>query len=463
LKKVAFVTLGCKVNQYDTETMMKMFKDAGYEIVSFDEFADVYIVNTCTVTAMGDKKSRQMLRRAVSSNPDAVVVATGCYSQGNSNDILSIEGVDIVTGTQNRKDIIKLVENVINKRNSYKKACLPKTCNVISDFSEDLKYEELFANGSDERNRAYVKIEDGCDNFCTYCKVPYVRGPVRSRNIENIKIEVERLVEKGYKEIILTGVHLSLYGKDFGWNPCLTDVLNTISKIDGVDRIRLSSVDPGEINDTLIDTISSTPKICNHIHMPLQSGDDSVLKRMNRHYTSAEFESIAKKLKKCMPDIALTTDIIVGFPGEDEQAFENTLELVKKVEFSKIHVFKYSKREGTLAAKFVDQIPEEDKNERSMRLISLGKELSLKYHKKHVDKILEIIVEKVHDASSLNPDVLSICTDESSIKSSGWIEGVTCDYVRVFAHGMAEPGELVKVLVINAGAEFVIGKVILSN
>ena len=462
MRRVAFATLGCKVNQYDTETMATMFREAGYEVVPFDESADVYVVNTCTVTSTGDKKSRQMLRRAVSSNPNAIVVATGCYAQGNSDDVRNIDGVDIVTGTKDRKDVVRLVEEAVKARENVKgNEVVHKTYDAVSKLCGHLEYEELLVDGSDERSRAYVKIEDGCDNFCTYCKVPHVRGPVRSRNMENIRKEVERLVEKGYREIILTGVHLSLYGKDLGWEPCLADVLKMVAETVGVDRVRLSSVDPGEMNDRLIDVIASTSNICNHIHMPLQAGDDGVLKRMNRHYTSSQFEEIAGKLKKSMPDMALTTDIIVGFPGEDDQAFENTMSLVRRVGFSRIHVFKYSKREGTPAANFSDQVSEEVKNERSTRLIELGKELSLEYHRKHIGKIVEIIVERIVNDVSDNPDVTSLCGEET-IESS-WIEGVTCDYVRVFAHGQAHEGEMVKVLVESAGPELVVGKVNCEN
>ncbi|OPZ50747.1 MAG: Threonylcarbamoyladenosine tRNA methylthiotransferase MtaB [Firmicutes bacterium ADurb.BinA052] len=437
MRRVAIATLGCKVNQYDSDALAAEFGRAGFEVVPFGDRADVYVVNTCTVTQIGDKKSRQLIRRAHAKNPEAVVVATGCYVQASPSEAAAIPGVSVVSGTSDRAGIVRAVTDLVQNQGA--------TAVLVSDIGECRIYEELPSEGTAERTRAYVKIEDGCENFCAYCKVPYVRGPVRSRDFERIREEVARLCARGFREIVLTGIDLGAYGRDFGGSPSLADVLQMAARTEGIARLRLSSVDPTDVTDRLLDIMGSEPAVCPHLHVPLQSGDDHVLERMNRRYTSAQFEAVVARARARVPDLAVTSDVIVGFPGEDEAAFEATMALCGRVGFSRLHVFQYSRRRGTVAAGLAGQVPREDKQRRSERLIALGRELALKFHRGLLGQIVHVLVEKSHGAAC---------------------EGLTGNYVRVVADGGAQteglalqPGAMAAVLVTEAHEGFVQGVV----
>ncbi len=383
-KKVAFTTLGCKVNMYDTEAMSELFQKKGYEIVDFDKFADIYIINTCTVTNFGDKKSRQAIRRAKKINPDAIVVATGCYSQVAPDDVKKIDGINIVTGTKNRNDIVKIVENYSDKT---------KIINMVNNVMKKVDFENLSVNNLKGRARAYLKIQDGCDRFCSYCIIPYARGPVRSRHPDDVILEVKKLAENGYKEIVLTGIHVASYGKDLK-NVSIEKILEQVHETDGIERIRLSSIEPLIVTDSFIETIKKLPKLCEHFHLSLQSGCDRTLKRMNRQYTTAEYKTAAKKIQKLYPNAAITTDIIVGFPGETEEDFNKSLNFAKEIAFAKIHVFPYSPKIGTKAAEYPNQISSEIKNLRSKKLITVSNELNKKFLSNYINKEKDVLFER---------------------------------------------------------------------
>lgn len=383
-KKVAFTTLGCKVNMYDTEAMSELFQKKGYEIVDFDKFADIYIINTCTVTNFGDKKSRQAIRRAKKINPDAIVVATGCYAQVAPDDVKKIDGINIVTGTKNRNDIVKIVENYSDKT---------KIINMVNNVMKKVDFENLSVNNLKGRARAYLKIQDGCDRFCSYCIIPYARGPVRSRHPDDVILEVKKLAENGYKEIVLTGIHVASYGKDLK-NVSIEKILEQVHETDGIERIRLSSIEPLIVTDSFIETIKKLPKLCEHFHLSLQSGCDRTLKRMNRQYTTAEYKTAAKKIQKLYPNAAITTDIIVGFPGETEEDFNKSLNFAKEIAFAKIHVFPYSPKIGTKAAEYPNQISSEIKNLRSKKLITVSNELNKKFLSNYINKEKDVLFER---------------------------------------------------------------------
>jgi len=437
VRRVAIATLGCKVNQYDSDALALEFRKAGFEVVPFADRADVYVVNTCTVTQIGDKKSRQLIRRAHAKNPDAVIVAAGCYVQASPSEAAAIPGVAVVSGTQDRAGIVRAVIGLTEREGA------PAV--LVSDIGECRSYEELPSEGTAERARAYVKIEDGCENFCSYCKVPYVRGPVRSRDFERIREEVLRLADRGFREIVLTGIDLGAYGRDFGGSPSLAEVLEMAARVRGIARVRLSSVDPTDVTDRLLDIMGSEPAVCPHLHVPLQSGDDDVLRRMNRRYTGGEFEAVVARARARVSDLAVTSDVIVGFPGEDEQAFESTMALCRRVGFSRLHVFQYSRRRGTVAAGLAGQVVREEKQRRSERLIALGRELALKFHRGLLGQVVHVLVEQSHDVAC---------------------EGLTGNYVRVVAsrragdEGLsASPGAIVAVRVTEAQEGFVRGVV----
>ncbi len=383
-KKVAFTTLGCKVNMYDTEAMSELFQKKGYEIVDFDKFADIYIINTCTVTNFGDKKSRQAIRRAKKINPDAIVVATGCYAQVAPDDVKKIDGINIVTGTKNRNDIVEIVENYSDKT---------KIINMVNNVMKKVDFENLSVNNLKGRARAYLKIQDGCDRFCSYCIIPYARGPVRSRHPDDVILEVKKLAENGYKEIVLTGIHVASYGKDLK-NVSIEKILEQVHETDGIERIRLSSIEPLIVTDSFIETIKKLPKLCEHFHLSLQSGCDRTLKRMNRQYTTAEYKTAARKIQKLYPNAAITTDIIVGFPGETEEDFNKSLNFAKEIAFAKIHVFPYSPKIGTKAAEYPNQISSEIKNLRSKKLITVSNELNKKFLSNYINKEKDVLFER---------------------------------------------------------------------
>ena len=390
MKKVALHNLGCKVNAYETEAMQEMLEKEGYEIVPFKEGADIYIINTCTVTNIADRKSRQMLHRARKMNPDAIVVAAGCYVQAQENEHHELDScIDIVIGNNKKQDLIQIL-------NEYESKC--KTEEVI-DINHTNEYENLNLSRTGEHTRAYIKVQDGCNQFCSYCIIPFARGRVRSRSLEDVVQEVTTLSENGYKEVVLTGIHLSSYGVDFEEQEARkkTDLLTLIlavHEISGIERIRLGSLEPRIVTEEFAKTIAGLPKMCPHFHLSLQSGCDATLKRMNRRYTTDEYFEKCELLRKYFDHPALTTDVIVGFPGETEEEFEESKAFVDKVNFYETHIFKYSKREGTRAAVMENQVPEQIKAERSAQLIELGAKKQEAYEKEMVGKDVEILVEE---------------------------------------------------------------------
>lgn len=386
MNKVAFVTLGCKTNQYETDALMDIFYKNRYEVVDFDDFSDVYVINTCTVTNVSDKKSRQMIRRAKKSNPDGVVVVVGCYAQISPDEVSAIEDVDIVIGTDSRNSIIQYI-------NDYTAGQTSKPYVIVEDIMKISIFEEMSVSSITTHTRAFIKIQEGCNQYCSYCIIPYARGKVRSRTLEHIVDEITALTQKGYKEFVLTGIHIGSYGLDFD-NISLIDLLEAIQKIDGVVRMRLGSIEPRLITDSFIERIKTLDKLCDHFHLSLQSGSDSVLKRMNRKYTSNDFYEAVQKLRNIYENPSLTTDIIVGFPGESDDEFAETETFVEKIGFSEIHVFQFSKREGTPAATMSNQIEPVIKKNRSEQLIALAKTCGDTYKKQFLGKILEVLVEE---------------------------------------------------------------------
>lgn len=386
VKKVAFCSLGCKVNQYETNAMSQKFIEHGYEVVEFDEYADVYIVNTCTVTNVADRKSRQMLRRAKEINKDATLVACGCYAQVAKEELKKIPEIDLIIGNNEKNDIIQIVENHIAQKGAE---------DLVSDVMYKLDYVELGTTTYTEKTRAVIKVQDGCDRFCSYCLIPYARGHIRSRKIENVIEEIKKVVEEGINEVVITGIHIASYGRDFkGENIGLIDLLEEINKIQGLHRIRLGSIEPTIITDEFVERLSKLDKICDHFHLSLQSGCTETLKRMNRRYTTEEFRDVTKRLRSKFPNAALTTDIIVGFPGETDDEFNTTYEFLKDIAFYKMHIFKYSQRKGTKAAVMLNQIDGKIKEERSKKLIELSNENEYKYNKKYIGKQVEVLFEE---------------------------------------------------------------------
>ncbi len=386
VKKVAFCSLGCKVNQYETNAMAQKFIEHGYEVVEFDEYADVYIVNTCTVTNVADRKSRQMLRRAKEINKDATLVACGCYAQVAKDELKKIPEIDLIIGNNEKNDIIQIVENHIAQKGAE---------DLVSDVMYKLDYVELGTTTYTEKTRAVIKVQDGCDRFCSYCLIPYARGHIRSRKIENVIEEIKKVVEEGINEVVITGIHIASYGRDFkGENIGLIDLLEEINKIQGLHRIRLGSIEPTIITDEFAERLSKLDKICDHFHLSLQSGCTETLKRMNRRYTTEEFRVVTKRLRAKFPNAALTTDIIVGFPGETDEEFNTTYEFLKEIAFYKMHIFKYSQRKGTKAAVMPNQVDGKIKEERSKKLIELSNENEYNYNKKYIGKQVEVLFEE---------------------------------------------------------------------
>lgn len=383
MKTVAFHTLGCKVNTYESNAMLKIFQDAGYQEVDFKEVADVYVINTCTVTNTGDSKSRQMIRKAIRKNPEAVVCAVGCYSQVAPKDIEQIEGIGVVLGTQYRKEIVDLVEEYQKTNQKIVKVDSVKNLRKFEDLNID-----RFKN-----TRAFLKIQDGCNNFCTYCIIPYARGRVRSRKPESVLKQAELLVSRGYVEIVLTGIHTAGYGEDLE-NYSFYDLLVDLVKIKGLKRLRISSIETSQITDEIIDLIGSNDIIVDHLHVPLQSGCDATLKRMNRKYTTEQYLEKINKIRSYLPNIAFTTDVIVGFPGETDEEFQATYDFIKKVNYSQLHVFPYSPRKNTPAAKMKDQVNDQVKHQRVERLLELSKQLNYDFAMKQIDKTLKVLFEK---------------------------------------------------------------------
>ena len=414
-RRAAFATLGCKVNQYETESMEGLFKTHGYELVSFSEEADVYVINTCSVTQLGEKKSRQLIRRAHRINPAAVVAVTGCYAQAEAETIRAMEGVGVVIGTRERGRIVELVEEAMASG---------QTQDVVGNIMEADTFEDIPLTEWPLRTRAFLKIQEGCTNFCTYCIIPYTRGPLRSRPVDSIREEAGRLADGGFHEIVLTGIHLGAYGRDLADDIDLADAAQAVLDAGGIKRLRIGSLESIEVSPKLLALLKEDGRICHHLHLPLQAGHDVVLKAMNRHYTAAEFKDLLAHLLSEVPDLAITTDIIVGFPGETDEIFEETLKYVESLPLSGMHVFPYSRRKGTPAASYPNQVEESVKKERAHRMGQLAEQKAQDYAATWIGKDVEILVER--------------CTD-------GRIEGLTPQYIRVHAEGQAEEGTFLTV------------------
>ena len=385
MKKAALHNLGCKVNAYETEAMQHLLEEAGYEIVPFTQKADVYVINTCSVTNMADRKSRQMLHKAKKNNPDSIVVAAGCYVQTSEKEVLNDLSVDIVIGNDRKHDLVRLLEE-------YSLDSVNDTVDDINDGKHD--FEELFIDQTKEHTRAFIKVQDGCNQFCSYCIIPYARGRVRSRRFENVIAEVERLAANGFKEVVLTGIHLSSYGVDFEEATGLLELIQAVNAVKGIERIRLGSLEPKIVTEHFASELSKLDKICPHFHLSLQSGCDATLKRMNRKYTTKEYERGCELLRKYFVHPAITTDVIVGFPGETEEKFEQTKAYLEHIHFYEMHIFKYSKRKGTRAAVMPDQIDEQIKAARSEKLIALGHDMSKEFRKFYIGKNEEVLFEE---------------------------------------------------------------------
>lgn len=385
MKKAALHNLGCKVNAYETEAMQHLLEEAGYEIVPFTQKADVYVINTCSVTNMADRKSRQMLHKAKKNNPDSIVVAAGCYVQTSEKEVLNDLSVDIVIGNDRKHDLVRLLEE-------YSLDSVNDTVDDINDGKHD--FEELFIDQTKEHTRAFIKVQDGCNQFCSYCIIPYARGRVRSRRFENVIAEVERLAANGFKEVVLTGIHLSSYGVDFEEATGLLELIQAVNAVKGIGRIRLGSLEPKIVTEHFASELSKLDKICPHFHLSLQSGCDATLKRMNRKYTIKEYERGCELLRKYFVHPAITTDVIVGFPGETEEEFEQTKAYLEHIHFYEMHIFKYSKRKGTRAAVMPDQIDEQVKAARSEKLIALGHDMSKEFRKFYIGKNEEVLFEE---------------------------------------------------------------------
>jgi len=426
--KVAFATLGCKVNQYDSEAMEGLFREAGYEVVDFSSPADVYVVNTCTVTHRSDAKARQLLRRAARTNPAALRVVAGCYAQVSPAELAAM-GVDLVVGLDRRGEIVRLVEQVRRSRDPLV---------AVGDVWRMEEFEELPVTGR-SRTRATIKVQEGCDEFCAYCIVPYARGRIRSRDPERVVEEVRRLEAAGFHEVVITGVHLGAYGRDRG-DLSLEDLVRRIHASTGIERIRLSSVEPMDITPGLVDCVTTLERVCPHMHIPLQSGCDETLARMRRRYTTEDFRRLVAALREGRPDIAISTDLMVGFPGETEEEFERSLAFVEEMAFSRLHVFRYSRRKGTPAARLPDQVPAEVKAERSRRALALGERLALDFHRRFLGQSLEVLVEEEREGE--------------------FLQGLTGNYIRVFLRGSDElMNRLVPVTLTRATPEGAWGKI----
>lgn len=395
-KKVAFCTLGCKVNQYETNAMMQEFIKNGYEIVDFEKEADVYVVNTCTVTNMADKKSRQMLRRVKEINPNSILVAVGCYAQVAKEELTKISEIDLILGTNEKKNIISYIEEIIIERQAIEQKDTNIKKEIVTDVIHNPEFVDFGTVTYTEKTRAVIKIQDGCDRYCTYCIIPYARGRVRSRKPESILKEITEIAKKGIKEVVITGIHIASYGKDFKNSYQLIDLLEEMNQIDGIRRIRLGSLEPTLITEEFVARLSKLEKICDHFHLSLQSGCDETLKRMNRRYTIQEFEEGVKRLRKVYSEVNLTTDIIVGFPNETTEEFETTYKFLEKIAFYKMHIFKYSPRKGTKAAIMPNQVDGNIKEERSRRLIELSDKNERRYNQEYIRKNVEVLFEDEH-------------------------------------------------------------------
>lgn len=433
-KRVAVYTLGCKVNQYESASLAGLFQERGYRVVDFAEEADVYIINTCTVTHLGDRKSRQLIRRAAKANPDAVVAVTGCYAQVSPDEIRKIPGVDLLTGTRDRAKLVDLVEKAVKGR---------APVSAVSDYADGDEFEEMSAQPLQGRVRAFLKIQDGCRNFCTYCIVPYTRGPLRSRQPDSVIEAARKMAASGYKEIVLTGIQTGAYGRDLNKGITLAGLLRSLLDIQGLDRLRLSSIEPNDITLELVEVMSGSKIFCRHLHVPLQSGSDEVLLGMGRRYTSWEYLRLVDVLRESIPGLGLTTDVMVGFPGESEEYFQSTCKLIKKIGFSGLHVFKFSPRRGTPAAGYDRQVEPGLKDERSRKLIQLGRKLTARFASSHLGQDLSVLVE------------------QPVLGAGGLFEGHTDNYIRVaFPGHEGLVGQIVRVKAEKVKGNLLEGRII---
>ncbi len=406
MKKAALHSLGCKVNSYETEAMQQMLEQAGYEIVPFHDRADVYIINTCSVTNIADRKSRQMIHKAKKMNPDAIVVAAGCYVQTSTEQAKADAAIDIIIGNNKKQDLLAMLA-------AYEADHGVEQEGVLDINHTKQEYEELTVIHPSEHTRAFLKVQDGCNQFCSYCIIPYARGRVRSRKLEDVAVEARRLAENGFQELVLTGIHLSSYGIDC--DSSLLELIQTLHEIDGIERIRLGSLEPGIITESFVQALVKLPKVCPHFHLSLQSGSGTVLKRMNRRYTQEEYLEKCDLLRQYYEHPAITTDIIVGFPGETQEEFEETCAFVKKVDFYEVHVFKYSKRNGTVAASMPDQIQESVKAERSGILMELAEKQKKEFIQYYEGKEVSVLFEELVEVDGVR-----------------YFEGLTPEYVKVW-------------------------------
>ncbi len=433
-KRVAFTTLGCKVNQYESAALEELFRRRGYQVVDYNQPADVYVINTCTVTHLGDRKSRQLIRRASRTNPEAVVAVTGCYAQTASDEVLGIEGVDLVIGAGNRAGIVDLVEGTVKGRQTV----------AVRDISGDRDYEELPGETKQGRVRAYLKIQEGCQNFCSYCIVPYARGPLRSRTPENVLAGAAELLTRGFKEIVLTGIHTGAYGREPGGSMGLAELLEKLAVLPGLLRLRLSSLEPHDVTPEILELLSAGPPFCRHLHIPLQSGDDEILKSMRRTYDTVYFRRLTARVRAKIPDCGITTDVMVGFPGETDKHFEHTLRFVTEMQFSGLHVFKYSPRRGTPAADFPEQVSPAAKEARSRRLIALGKEMASRFAATYLGQTVDVLAEQFISADS-----------------GGQLDGLTDNYLRVIFSGPQQVvGEQIQVKITEISDTFLNARII---
>lgn len=398
-KTVSFYTLGCKVNQYETNAMEQQFIKNNYEIVENTQKADIYVINTCTVTNMAERKSRQMLRRVKEINPSAVLVVCGCYAQVAKNELEQIPEIDIILGINEKNEIVQIVENYMGKMAEQDKKSQEAEIDDVSKQKEFLDFGDVTYT---EKNRAVVKVQDGCNMFCSYCIIPYARGRIRSRKIESVVSEIEKIAKEEIKEVVITGIHVASYGKDFDNENTskkirLIDLLEAINKIDGIDRIRLSSLEPTIVDEEFATRLSKLDKICDHFHLSLQSGCDETLKRMNRKYTTQIYRDAVATLRKYYPEASFTTDVIVGFPGETDEEFAKTYEFLKEIDFYRLHVFKYSPRRGTVAKKMPNQIDGNKKEERSNKLIELSNSTENKHNQSYIGKTVKVLFEEFED------------------------------------------------------------------
>ena len=411
-KTVAFYTLGCKVNQYETNAMEQQFIKNGYKVVDHHDFADIYVVNTCTVTNIAERKSRQMLRRVKDINKDAILVVCGCYAQVAKEELEKIPEIDIILGINEKNNIVEIVEDYIKKQVSKEE--------IVSDVSNQNEFLDFGDVTYTEKNRAVVKVQDGCNMFCTYCIIPYARGRIRSRKIESVVSEISKIAKLGIKEVVITGIHVASYGKDFEENIGLINLLEAINKIDGIERIRLSSIEPNIIDEEFVKRLSKLEKICPHFHLSLQSGCDETLKRMNRKYTTKKYKEAVDLLRSYFPDVNFTTDVIVGFPGETEEEFNTTYKFLEEIKFYRMHVFKYSKRRGTVAEKMPNQIDGNIKEERSNKLIELSNKNENEYNESYIGKEVNVLFEEYEN---------------------GYFRGYTTNYMMVNVPGKKEDEE----------------------